>query len=54
MWDRASHFMSAYNHVPGGGNILHIDGHVQFYRYPGKAPISQNAGALLGIFFGSA
>jgi prepilin-type N-terminal cleavage/methylation domain-containing protein/prepilin-type processing-associated H-X9-DG protein len=23
-----------FNHVPGGGNALHMDGHVEFQRYP--------------------
>jgi len=26
----------AYNHIPGGGNILFMDGHVEFERYPGE------------------
>ena len=26
----------AYNHIPGGGNILYMDGHVLFERYPGE------------------
>jgi len=26
----------AYNHIPGGGNILFMDGHVQFEKYPGE------------------
>jgi prepilin-type N-terminal cleavage/methylation domain-containing protein/prepilin-type processing-associated H-X9-DG protein len=26
---------TTYNHVPGGTNILFMDGHVQFERYPG-------------------
>jgi len=26
------------NHVPGGGNILYMDGHVEFQRYPGRFP----------------
>jgi len=30
---------TAYNHVPGGGNVLYMDGHVQFIRYPGEWPI---------------
>ena len=29
----------AYNHVPGGGNVLYMDGHVAFIRYPGEWPI---------------
>jgi prepilin-type processing-associated H-X9-DG protein len=29
-----------YNHVPGGGNVLYMDGHVEFVKYPGKFPMS--------------
>ena len=25
-----------YNHIPGGSNILYMDGHVAFVKYPGK------------------
>ncbi len=32
---------SRYNHVPGGSNVLFMDGHVEFIKYPGKHPISQ-------------
>lgn len=28
------------NHVPGGGNVLYMDGHVAFVRYPGDWPIN--------------
>jgi len=30
-----------FNHVPGGGNVLWMDGHVEFIRYPGKFPINR-------------
>ena len=30
---------NAYNHIPGGGNVLYLDGHVAFIRYPGEWPI---------------
>ena len=30
MADAAS---TSYNHVPGGGNVLYLDGHVEFIRY---------------------
>jgi prepilin-type processing-associated H-X9-DG protein len=33
--------IQAYSHVPGGGNVLYMDGHVQFVRYPGDFPISR-------------
>jgi prepilin-type processing-associated H-X9-DG protein len=43
-----------FNHVPGGGNILYMDGHVEFIRYPGDGPYSRaqaeqfNALVLIG------
>ena len=51
MWDSisddgASHF----NHVPGGCNVLFMDGHVQFFRYGGLfggAPFPVNAGGII-------
>jgi prepilin-type N-terminal cleavage/methylation domain-containing protein/prepilin-type processing-associated H-X9-DG protein len=27
------------NHVPGGGNVLFMDGHVEFIKYPGEWPV---------------
>ena len=27
------------NHIPGGANILYMDGHVEFVKYPGEFPI---------------
>ena len=27
-----------FNHVPGGGNVLYMDGHVEWQRYPQKEP----------------
>jgi prepilin-type processing-associated H-X9-DG protein len=34
---------AAFNHVPGGGNVLYMDGHVEWLRYDkqGKYPINQ-------------
>ena len=29
------------NHVPAGGNVLFMDGHVEFMRYPGKWPMTE-------------
>jgi len=31
--------VNEFNHVPGGGNVLFMDGHVEFMRYPGEFPI---------------
>lgn len=37
---RGGENISWSNHVPGGSNILYMDGHVEFIRYPGEFPIS--------------
>jgi len=41
MWDVTGTDVSIFNHVPGGSNVLYMDGHVEFLRYiqrPGVAP----------------
>jgi prepilin-type N-terminal cleavage/methylation domain-containing protein/prepilin-type processing-associated H-X9-DG protein len=30
-----------FNHLPGGGNVLYMDGHVEYLRYPGEHPVSR-------------
>ena len=49
MWDRCQFRVltpggnaSAFNHIPGGSNILYMDGHVEFLRYPGEFPLHEN------------
>ena len=29
-----------FNHLPGGSNVLYMDGHVEFVKYPGKYPMT--------------
>ena len=36
------------NHIPGGGNVLYMDGHVEFIRFPGASPYSRAWAELLG------
>lgn len=36
------------NHVPGGGNVLFMDGHVEFVRYPGIWPICASWSVAMG------
>ncbi len=36
--------ISLFNHVPGGSNVLYMDGHVEFVRLNTKAPITTEAG----------
>jgi len=38
MFDQIAPFEDHFNHIPGGANVLYMDGHVQFLRYPGNAP----------------
>ncbi len=42
-----------FNHVPGGANVLYMDGHVEFLKYPGRFPVciawaAAAGGALTG------
>jgi len=37
-----------FNHVPGGMNILYMDGHVSFARYPGDFPCDEYLANKLG------
>ena len=37
-----------FNHVPGGSNVLYMDGHVEFIRYPGKFPVSKLTAYVFG------
>ncbi|MFO7973721.1 MAG: DUF1559 domain-containing protein [Candidatus Hydrogenedentota bacterium] len=51
MWDYFGTDASDSNHVPGGSNVLFMDGHVQFIRYPGEFPVCvvmASAQALIG------
>ncbi len=41
-WDKAGGGMGTtqqFNHVPGGSNVLYMDGHVRFIRYNSEYPI---------------
>ncbi len=48
MMDVVSAKASDFNHVPGGSNVLYMDGHVEFLKYPGKAPVNHSV-ALLSL-----
>lgn len=40
MLDEISAQSKIMNHVPGGCNVLFMDGHVEFVKYPGKFPVN--------------
>jgi prepilin-type processing-associated H-X9-DG protein len=52
MYDNISTIAGTFNHVPGGSNVLFLDGHVEFKRYPnsGKAPINRATANFAGAF----
>ena len=35
-WDVLSVAIRDFNHIPGGSNVLYMDGHVEFVRYPSE------------------
>lgn len=47
-WDMLSTDVAEFNHLPGGSNVLYLDGHVEFVRYPGKAPANVRTAAFFG------
>jgi len=40
MWDVVILDVGGFSHVPGGGNVLYMDGHVEFLRYPSVFPVT--------------
>jgi prepilin-type N-terminal cleavage/methylation domain-containing protein/prepilin-type processing-associated H-X9-DG protein len=44
LWDQLGYPGSGveFNHIPGGCNVLYMDGHVEFVKWKGKFPVSKN------------
>lgn len=40
MFDLLAERTEYFNHVPGGSNVLYLDGHVSFLRYSSQAPVT--------------
>ncbi len=38
--NRQAGMAERFNHLPGGSNVLWMDGHVEFVKYPGKYPLT--------------
>ncbi|NIA12749.1 MAG: DUF1559 domain-containing protein [Nitrospiraceae bacterium] len=51
MMDAISTEVDNYNHIPGGCNVLYMDGHVGFVRYPGDMPVSVAMATAVGALF---
>ncbi len=46
----ATQNIELFNHLPGGCNILYMDGHVEFVKYPTKAPITAQVAGIVSAF----
>lgn len=52
MFDKISTIVSDFNHIPGGSNVLYMDGHVEFLRYQpvgGTPPVTQPVANAIGV-----
>ncbi len=50
MFDDLALDPALFNHVPGGSNVLYMDGHVDFLRYPGdEAPVTRDVAMAMGV-----
>jgi len=51
MWDMLSIDTEYFNHVPGGANVLYMDGHVEFLRYgkDQKGPVNEIVAVASGM-----
>ena len=49
MWDSIATVPSNFNHIPGGSNVLYMDGHVEFSRYPSEKMPVNVLFALVGL-----
>jgi len=49
-WDIVGADADTFNHVPGGGNALYLDGHVEFLKYPSEHPVNRGFAIINWIF----
>jgi len=40
-YDAISPRVEWFNHIPGGANVLYMDGHVEFLKYPSEGPCTR-------------
>jgi prepilin-type N-terminal cleavage/methylation domain-containing protein/prepilin-type processing-associated H-X9-DG protein len=49
VWGTGKADQNYFNHVPGGGNVLYMDGHVSFVKYPGEWPVCRAYGTMMDL-----
>jgi prepilin-type N-terminal cleavage/methylation domain-containing protein/prepilin-type processing-associated H-X9-DG protein len=49
VWAGSARGESYFNHIPGGGNVLFMDGHVEFIKYPSEWPVCRGYVAMLNF-----
>jgi prepilin-type N-terminal cleavage/methylation domain-containing protein/prepilin-type processing-associated H-X9-DG protein len=50
MFDNIAIEAEKFNHIPGGANVLFMDGHVAYVPFPGEAPVTRSLAAFLHLF----
>jgi len=51
LWDHISTKVVDFAHVPGGGNVLYQDGHVEFLTYPNdRFPMTEDSARTFGRY----
>jgi len=51
VWDHISTKVKDFAHVPGGANVLYLDGHVRFEKYPGdRFPVTEDSARTFGRY----
>jgi prepilin-type N-terminal cleavage/methylation domain-containing protein/prepilin-type processing-associated H-X9-DG protein len=48
-WDYVGENVEEFNHIPGGSNVLYMDGHVEFLKYPSEFPVSEKMVAVMTL-----
>jgi len=51
IWDVTSLTVSIFNHVPGGSNVLYMDGHVEFLKFVPRPGVPANGAGTEGEEF---
>lgn len=50
MYDFVSSVPAEFNHIPGGSNVLYMDGHVEFKKYTSSFPVTRVWATFASLF----